>query len=59
MLQARACNITTDNNLWYICGYLNNGGGVIDWAYDENDARERAHMWVKEGATNVTYPKYQ
>ena len=35
------CNINTDDKLWCVVGEYSNGsgGGVLEWCYDEQDAR--------------------
>ncbi len=38
------CNIAPDNQLWCITGGCENGGGVLEWCYDEDDAQHRLKL---------------
>lgn len=35
------CSIVPDEELWMITGSMGNGGGVIEWCVDEEDANHR------------------
>lgn len=35
------CNIQPDDKLWCVCGGMKGGGGgVLEWCYDEEDAKD-------------------
>jgi len=38
------CNILPEDELWCVTGFFSNGGGVLEWCYNENDANERFQL---------------
>lgn len=59
------CNIVSENKLWCICGQLNTptgtGGGVLEWCYDEQDAKREFLRLSRDTTgqyTQLSYCKY-
>ena len=38
------CNILPEDEIWCVTGFFNNGGGVLEWCYNEDDANERLKL---------------
>lgn len=35
------CNIAPEDKIWTVCGgYKGGGGGILEWCYDEADAKQ-------------------
>lgn len=49
-LRGWPCNIATDD-LWCVCGEVENGGGVLEWCDGEHDA----HAEVKRLSRDPRY----
>ena len=38
------CNVRPDADMWYVAGMDGNGGGILEWCTDEEDAKERLRI---------------
>lgn len=56
----RPCSITTDDQLWCVAGQTPNGGGILCWCYDRDDA-EYCYNMLKDDPyySNLNFHKYQ
>lgn len=58
------CNITSDENLWCVCGSFTDetggGGGVLEWCYDEDDANQRMLLMQRDPRySNLSASRYE
>ena len=54
------CNITTVDKLWYVAGSFGSGGGILEWCYNEDDAKSVMKEMEKDPRFgNLCVNKYQ
>jgi hypothetical protein len=56
------CTIVLDDQLWHVCGrdIVDGGGGVLEWCYDEADARAVFDRMLASGEfEKLSFGKYR